>query len=193
MTYDDFKQGVHPKDRDSVHKAYQTSIEKHEAYHIVHRLLFADGRTKYVLEESQHFYDANNNHISSLGTVQDITRSKEAERKLRQSATVFENTTEGVMITDTNSIILDVNEAFCQITGRERNEVLGKPASILKSGRHSKKFYQDMWKDVSELGSWRGEIWNRRKNGEMYPQWLNISSVKYSSNVVESYIAVFQI
>ena len=85
------------------------------------------------------------------GYIQDITKEKnnfnilrENERKLRQSATVFENTTEGVMITDTNSIILDVNEAFCQITGRERNETLGKPASILKSGKHNKKFYQDM-------------------------------------------------
>lgn len=95
------------------------------------------------------------------------------------------------MITDANSLILDVNEAFCHITGHERSEVLGKPASILQSGRHSKKFYQDMWKDISQLGSWRGEIWNRRKNGEIYPQWLNISSVKNSSNIVENYIAVF--
>ena len=136
-------------------------------------------------------FDANNKVTHFVGIQKDITKDRESERRLRQSATVFENTTEGVMITDVNSIIINVNDAFSNITGRERSEVIGKRASSLKSGRHKKDFYDKMWESISTTGTWQGEIWNRRKNGEVYPQWLNISSVRNKLGKVESYISVF--
>jgi len=135
--------------------------------------------------------DEQNNVTHFVGIQKDITEIKKNERKLRQSATVFENTAEGVIITDINSIILDVNEAFSIITGYEHSEVIGRKTSLLKSGRHNHKFYADMWNSIHQTDSWHGEVWNRRKNGEVYPQWLNINCVKNTDGDIENYIAVF--
>jgi len=135
--------------------------------------------------------DENKRVTHFVGIQKDITKEKIKERKLRQSATVFESTTEGVMITDAHSTIIDSNEAFSTITGYKRSEVIGAKPSILKSGRHTQTFYTVMWNSICTHGSWRGEIWNRRKNGEIYPQWLNISSVKNNFGKIESFISVF--
>ncbi|MBF0471622.1 MAG: diguanylate cyclase [Gammaproteobacteria bacterium] len=91
---------------------------------------------------------------------------------------VFEHTREGVVITDKNSVILSVNHAFCTITGYDISEVLGKRPSILASGRHDKEFYRMMWRELLLSGSWKGEIWNRRKNGEIFAEHLSISAVR---------------
>jgi len=121
----------------------------------------------------------------------DVTSRKQAEKKLQQDAQVFESATEGVMITDADQRILDVNRAFTTITGYAREEILGESASILQSGRHEESFYQDMWKSVRERGSWQGEIWDRRKNGEVYPKWLSISAVPDEHGHVARYIGLF--
>ncbi len=126
-----------------------------------------------------------------IGSVSDITDAKRSEKRLRQSATVFENTNEGVVITDKEGIIIDINRAFEEITGYQRDETLGRPVSMLKSGRHDKTFYQQMWIKINHEGSWLGEIWNRRKNGEIYPQWLNITRVANADGDIENFIAVF--
>nr|WP_321266470.1 EAL domain-containing protein [uncultured Sulfurimonas sp.] len=149
-----------------------------------------DGTTFDALMAMKKIKDHDDN-VFYLSSILDITKMKEKEKQLRQSVTVFECTTEGVMITDTESIILDVNEAFIEITGRERSEVVGKTPSILKSGRHDHLFYEQMWDSILNNGTWKGEIWNRRKNGEIYPQWLNISSVKNKLGKIESYVSVF--
>ncbi len=121
----------------------------------------------------------------------DVTQRKQVERKLLLDAQVFESATEGVMITDTDRRILDVNRAFCVITGHDREEVLGENASILESDRHDQEFYSELWRTVREQGSWQGEIWDRRKNGEIYPKWLSISSVLDESGAVVRYIGLF--
>ncbi|MCU7833636.1 MAG: EAL domain-containing protein [gamma proteobacterium symbiont of Taylorina sp.] len=112
-------------------------------------------------------------------------------KELRQAATVFNSTSEGIFITDTESRIITINKAFTQIYGYEEDEVIGKKTSILSSGRHEKNFYRQMWTSLQETGSWQGDIYNKRKNGEIFPEWLNISSVIDKDGQIIQYVSVF--
>ncbi|MDZ4350441.1 MAG: EAL domain-containing protein [Xanthomonadaceae bacterium] len=104
---------------------------------------------------------------------------------------MFASAGEGMTITDLDGRILDVNPAFETITGYRREEVLGKNPSVLQSGRQSPEFYQDMWRTLKKTGQWRGEIWNRRKSGEVYPEWLTVSAVKDDKGKVTHYVGIF--
>jgi len=115
------------------------------------------------------------------------TERKQAEIDLRIAAAAFDSQ-EGMVITDANSIILRVNQAFTKTTGYGAGEVTGQTPRILKSGRHGPDFYRDMWESINTTGGWQGEIWDRRKNGEEYPKWLSISAVKDSNGKVTHYI-----
>ncbi|MDD5229460.1 MAG: EAL domain-containing protein [Methylococcales bacterium] len=106
---------------------------------------------------------------------------------LKLAASVFESQ-QGILITDVNNIIIRVNKAFSAITLYSAEEVIGKKPNILKSGRHDENFYFGMWQSLKNFDAWQGEIWNRRKNGEIYPEWLNLSSVK-NEGIVTHYIA----
>lgn len=121
----------------------------------------------------------------------DITERKKNEERLNLAATVLQSTAEGVMITDPNARILSVNRAFTEITGFSEEEALGKRPSLLKSNRHQEDFYQGIWKCIDAEGVWQGEIWNRRKNGEIYPEWLVISTIYNDKNEITHYVAVF--
>ena len=111
--------------------------------------------------------------------------------RLRQAAAVFENTREGVMITDGSQRILMVNRAFCELTGYSEREALGRTPELLKSGRHDREFYAEIWRSVKTTGHWQGEIWNRRKSGETYPELLSISAVGSVEGGDARYVGVF--
>lgn len=122
----------------------------------------------------------------------EVRRARQrAEADLRLSAKVFESSVEGVLITDHEANILRVNKAFTEITGFSEADVIGKKPSILQSGRHDKAFYRAMWASIADLGYWQGEIWNRRKNGEIFPEWLTISTVADDAGHVSHLIAGF--
>ena len=104
---------------------------------------------------------------------------------------VFENAAEGVVITDPRGVILQVNRAFSEITGYPRDEVLGHTPALLKSGRHDRAFYERMWATLVETGHWQGEIWNRRKDGRVYPEWLSVSVVRDDAGEVAHYVGMF--
>ncbi|MBX7184621.1 MAG: EAL domain-containing protein [Vicinamibacteria bacterium] len=125
-----------------------------------------------------------------LGITRDITERKQAERGLSLAASVFTHSRESITITDAKGTIIEVNEAFTRLTGYAREEVLGKNPRILSSGRQSREFYADMWADLIEKGYWYGEIWNRRKNGEMYAQMLTISAVRDAQGQTQQYVAL---
>jgi hemerythrin-like metal-binding protein/PAS domain S-box-containing protein len=107
---------------------------------------------------------------------QELARSKQAALDLRIAATAFE-AQESIIITDATSRILQVNKAFCATTGYAGEEVVGRNPRLLSSGRQDAAFYAEMWRSIHASGSWQGEIWNRRKNGEAYPSWLSITAV----------------
>lgn len=104
---------------------------------------------------------------------------------------IFENVSEGIMVTDVNKKILVVNPAFEKVTGFKSEEVVGKKPTILQSGVHDRAFYNEMWKSIQNYGVWQGEIWNRRKTGENYPEWLTIMSIKDEHGIVTNYCGIF--
>ncbi|MEZ0621184.1 phosphodiesterase DibA [Pseudomonas sp. Env-60] len=116
---------------------------------------------------------------------------KENRERLRQAAAVFDCTREGVLVTDTQGLIVHVNRAFMEITGYQRDDVMGQRPSLFKSGRHSAHFYQQMFQALESTGEWSGEIWNRRKSGEVYPQWQTIRVIHDDQGQVSHYVAVF--
>ena len=132
-----------------------------------------------------------NTPLYFISIIEDIDARKKADEKLREAAAVFRSTGEGVMITDTKATIVEVNDAFTYITGYSREEVIGQNTRVLKSGRHDNAFYQDMWGQLTEHGQWHGEIWNRAKNGSVYPERLTISSVESEDGKLEGYVGVF--
>ncbi|MFJ4443028.1 phosphodiesterase DibA [Pseudomonas sp. NPDC089422] len=117
-------------------------------------------------------------------------RSEDRER-LRMAAAVFDSTLEGVLVTDRQGLIVHVNRAFMRITGYQQDEVLGHRPSKFKSGRHGVPFYQQIFAALAEKGEWSGEIWNRRKSGEIYPQWQTICAIRDDSGELSHYVAVF--
>ncbi|MCM8599568.1 MAG: EAL domain-containing protein [Candidatus Accumulibacter sp.] len=121
----------------------------------------------------------------------DITARKRAEERLRLSALVFERASEGVMVTDAQQRILTINDAFTNLTGFTRQEVVGKKPSILRSEKTPPQFYVDMWEKVNRLGVWQGEIWNHRKSGEPFLEWLSINTVKDQDGNVVNYVGMF--
>ncbi|PKL30110.1 MAG: two-component system response regulator, partial [Spirochaetae bacterium HGW-Spirochaetae-10] len=126
-----------------------------------------------------------------LFSVEDVTGRKAAEDRLRLSAAVIASTRDGVIITDRDGLIVTVNHAFSEITGFSEEEAVGQNPRILQSGRHPKTFYQQMWHALEEIGHWQGEIWNRRKNGEVYPQLSSLSAIHDENGVIAYYVAVF--
>ena len=128
------------------------------------------------------------NIVGTFGISHDITRRKRDEAELRIAATAFESC-EGMFITDAANLILRVNNTFTEITGYSAAEAVGKTPRLLSSGRHDAAFYDAMRATVAQQGAWQGEIWNRRKNGEVYPQWLTITAVKDGAGIVTHYVA----
>lgn len=141
-----------------------------------------------------HFAPIINESATMLGyvqTLQDITERKQAIVELQKSASIFENTLDGIMVTDADCKMVAVNPAFVKITGYSEPEVLGKNPSMLSSGRQDSHFYQRLWHHVEQDGYWQGEIWNRHKSGDIYAEWLTINVIKDENDAVIKYIGVF--
>lgn len=114
-------------------------------------------------------------------------------KKIRQqlASDLFDQSHEGIMITDANGTIIDVNDAFVRITGYSRKEAIGQDTRLLKSGAQDQEFYNRMWEEIRKSGYWRGEIWNRKKSGELFPELLSISAVRGADEQIEHYVAIF--
>jgi PAS domain S-box-containing protein len=122
--------------------------------------------------------------------VRDVTERKQADQKLRLAASVFENATEGIVVTDLDGTIQSVNPAYLAITQYRGEELLGKNPRLLKSGRQDREFYERMWASINGSGHWQGEIWNQRKNGEIFPQWVSINAIKDHRGRTSNYVGV---
>ncbi len=151
----------------------------------------ADGRVRDVAFHKATFSTASGNIGGLVGVMLDVTERKTIERELELAAKVFESSAEGVIITDARRRILRVNRAFTEITQYTEAEIIGKSPRILRSGRHSEAFYAAIWKEVAEHDRWQGEIWNRRKDGELFPEWQSISAVRDNAGQITHYLAVF--
>lgn len=123
--------------------------------------------------------------------TEDITARRNSEDRLRLAASVFTHASEGIMIADPGGKILDVNDAFTRITGYTRKEAVGQSTNLLRSGRHGREFYDNLWRDLSETGHWSGEIWNRAKDGRVFAEMLTITAVRGKSGEIERFVALF--
>ncbi len=140
------------------------------------------------------FYPVNDEHGAPLWIVMHAASNfveREIRRQQQLAATVFETSADGMMVTDAQAKIETVNPAFEKLTGYRQDEVIGKDPRILASGQHSPAFFKAMWECVQSTGHWKGDIWNRRKNGEVYVQRLNVSAVVEDDGQVSGYVAVF--
>ncbi|MBB3169625.1 bifunctional diguanylate cyclase/phosphodiesterase [Simiduia aestuariiviva] len=129
--------------------------------------------------------------LRAVGTHEEVSERKMLEERLKLAATVFENTAEGVIIANPRGHIIEVNQGFVDVTGFSRDEVLGRHVRLLNSGRQAPAFYRTIWRALLTEGSWQGEIWNRRKDGQTIPEWLNINAVYDDNQQISHFVAVF--
>ena len=150
----------------------------------------AKGETRYLLTRKTALRDASGQPTHLLGVAIDITERKRAEEEMHIAAVTFD-TDAAIMINDADGNIRRVNRAFQKITGYSADEVIGQNPRILSSGKHDKDFYAHLWRQLLDSGSWAGEIWDRRKNGEVYPKWLTITAIKNTDSQTTGYVAIF--
>jgi len=188
--WENFIAAVHPDDRHLVMEAHRAHIEDGKLYDVDYRIVNHGGETRWMRSAGQVERDTDGKPLRMRGIVQDITGRKLAENDLRIAAAAFE-AQEGMLVTDANGTILRVNRTFTYVTGYAAEEVIGKNPRILSSGRKSADFYAEMWERINNTGTWEGEIWNRRKNGEVYPEYLIITAVKDKNGVVTNCVGTF--
>jgi diguanylate cyclase (GGDEF)-like protein/PAS domain S-box-containing protein len=182
---------MHPDDLEWAPEFCLRESEKLEAHKFDYRMIAADGRVVWLHDIVRVIPNSYGKPSELVGIMLDITARKEAESRLALAQQAFENTAEGLMITDASLQVLEVNQGFVDITGYSREEIIGKTPAVLSSGRHGDSYYEEMWATINADGRWMGEIWNRRKNGEVYPEWLSISEVRDAQGKVVNYVAVF--
>ena len=187
-----FQDITHPDDLDTDLALVEEVLSgKRNNYSMDKRYFKASGATVWIRLTVSLVRDDTDEPLYFISVIEDIDDRKKADEKLMEAAAVFRSTGEGVTITDDEGTILDVNDAFTRITGYTRDEVIGQNPRVLQSGRHDSHFYEDMWQQLQENGQWHGEIWNRAKNGTVYPEILTISSIESEDDGPRKYVGVF--
>jgi diguanylate cyclase (GGDEF)-like protein/PAS domain S-box-containing protein len=180
---------VHPDDQDWAPQYCASCTGRLEPHDFEYRFIAKDGHVVWLRDiVTVVAQDAKPRWLRGL--MVDISAQKLAEQELRIAAVAFESQ-EGIMVTNQAHEILRVNSAFTRITGYSAAEVLGQNPRLLSSGRHAAEFYTQLWSTLETLGVWEGEIWNRRKNGEIYPEYQTISAVRTGSGEVSHYVGTF--
>ncbi|MBA3058393.1 EAL domain-containing protein [Rhodoferax sp.] len=182
---------VHPTQREAGRQKMQALLASQIQSVDLERLYWRADQTEFWGHlTGQRFVDANGVEQGLVGVIADVTERRQLDAELRIAAIAFESQ-QGMSITDAQGVILRVNQAFSAITGYSALEAVGQSPRLLSSGRHDAAFYAAMWGSIARSGAWQGEIWNRRKNGEVFPEWLSISAVKDPGGQVTHYVATF--
>ncbi len=167
---------------------HRAVLEAHQPFkEFRYSIVDAKGVLHWYNISGQPIFGEEGEFLGYQGTGRDITGRMLAEQELRVAATAFQSQ-EGIVVTDANTVILRVNRAFSDITGYQPEEVIGQTPRILQSGRHGPDFFTAMWHSITATGTWQGEIWNRRKSGEIYPQWQIITAVRDDAGRVTHYV-----
>jgi len=180
---------LHPDDVERFFLTLRLAEESLQPWKIDYRICVPSGEIKWLQIDAVPERD-DDGLLTWYGFVTDITSTKAMESELRIAAITFESQ-EGIFITDANGVILRVNRAFSKITGYADTEAVGRTPSFLRSDRHDQDFYTKLWGTLIENGLWLGEIWNRRKNGDLYPEWITISAVRDTDGQTTNYVAAF--
>ncbi|MGR9117606.1 MAG: ABC transporter substrate-binding protein, partial [Gammaproteobacteria bacterium] len=182
---------VIPEDRQAFKEMNQRVLSQRQACTLEFRIESLKGTRRHMETHAVPFEDSATGHFTVLAVTRDITERKRDQEKLQLAARVFSEAREGITITDPDGIIIDVNPTFCEITGYRREEAIGQSSRILKSGKQRPEFYRSMWKSLIEQGHWQGEIWNCKKNGELYAELLTISALRDDAGNIINYIGLF--
>lgn len=188
LTLQMFFDSIHPDDLVRVREAWQAAL-KGEPYDIEHRIVVR-GKTCWVRETAEIDFSPTGTPLRAVGVVQDMSAQKTSEEQLLLASKVFECSSEAILITDVNTNIVAVNQAFCRITGYLPEEVLGRNPNLLSSGRQDESFYHAMWDAIHVHGHWQGEIWDKSKDGEIYPKWMSINAVRGKDGEITHYVSI---
>ena len=189
--YQDFFARIHPEDRAAADKMLNESIDERRPVSLQHRLLLPDGRLKYVLECCETEYGKDGTPLRTIGTSQDVTAQQQMEAQVQLLASAVQHSGEAIVITDVDNNIITVNPAFTSLTGYSQAEAIGRNPRFLSAGRTTPEEYEWMWNDINERGFWQGEVWDRRKDGGVYPKWLSISVIRDDEGNVRYHVAHF--
>ncbi|MBF0383982.1 MAG: EAL domain-containing protein [Magnetococcales bacterium] len=191
-TYDTFIQSVHPKDRikvkDCVTRALSDPAYK---YHVEHRVVQPSGDERIVVELGRVEWDAGGQPIRMIGTVHDITNIRSTEDQLRVIENVLEQADEGIFISNDKGRIISVNQSLCKLYGYRRDEIIGKFPNLFKSDHKDSAFYSQMWKKLFQNGKWIGDIWNRRKGGDVFPVKVSIQAVRDQEGEIKYFVCIY--
>ena len=191
-TLDDWASNLHPDDIDIAMAAIKANhAGESDLYEISFRFRHKDGHYIWILARGRTIHDESGKPLRMTGTHIDFTARKNDEAQLQLAARVFENTAEGIFVIDQNAHILEVNRAYCDITGFTHEELMDYRFDTTRSGRHDAAFHQELWRTLNQTGRWSGEVWCLRKNDEIFPTWLNINAVPGSKDQPLRYIGVF--
>lgn len=188
---DGWSRRVHPDDLQATVAQLQQVVREGKDFATQFRVLRPNGGVAYIEANAVVQHDVQGQPSRIIGINRDVTAQVLDEQRLRLAASVFHHAHEGIVITDKDARIIEINPTFTTITGYERDEVLGKKPSILSSGHHGEGIYAEMWEALARDGFWRGELWNRRKSGESYAELLTISAVDDVDGNVSHYVGVF--
>ena len=186
-----FASRLHESERESVVAALRRAMASGELWVDTMRLLCYDDTYRWFMARGQCVRNAQGQAERFAGVLADISDEREAQERQRLASTVVGNSMEGVLVTDAYSRILSANAAVTRLLGYTETELLGKTPALFKSGRHNRDFYNAMWATMAIAGRWEGEIWNRRKNGEVFPEHMSLSAVRDEAGTVTHYVCMF--
>lgn len=193
MDYKSWFDRIHPADQEKVASQLAAHLKGDlDQYMCEYRILCGNQLYLWVLDRGKIIeYDSYQKPYRLLGTCSDISLFKKIEDDLKLAHVVFESSLDSVLVTDKDNKIVSANPAFCALNGYDITEILGQTPSILNSGKHNAAYYKKMWASLTESNQWQGEIWNKKKNGEIYIALLRISIVRDSANQVLYHVASF--
>ncbi|HEU6454276.1 MAG TPA: EAL domain-containing protein [Roseateles sp.] len=181
---------IHPDDRPAVMASIEYSMRTLELWSEEYRVVLPDGGVHWRSGNAQPERQPDGS-TTWHGYVRDISDRRRSEERLQLASRVFESASEAILVTDAKARIVAANPAFTRVTGYSEAEVKGRNPNLLASGRHDDGFYRAMWATLQKDGAWSGDIWNRRKNGEVFPEWLSVSAIRDAHGHTQSYVAVF--
>lgn len=181
---------VHPRDHAQVLREHARLMDE-GVLSYSYRFLDSEGATRWVHDDLRLVRNTLGQAVEVIGTWTDFTQEHETLEKQRLQSTALESTRDAIMITDLGPRIISVNQAFSEITGYTAEQVVGQNPKVMQSRRQGRDFYRAMWDSLTQTGHWQGEVWNRRANGEIYPQWTSISTVRDDGGRPTHYVGVF--
>jgi diguanylate cyclase (GGDEF)-like protein/PAS domain S-box-containing protein len=184
---------IHPQDLELVFSSINRQVAGESTNsELEFRMKSKDGVWRWFLSRGRIVsWDGEGKPLMMSGTHTDITERKQFESAQKEAATVFSSSYEGIMVVGPDMLITKVNPAFSRITGYTSEEVVGRSPRVLSSGKHDAQFFQELWSAVNSVGFWSGEIWDRRKNGELYAALMSISAVRLDDYSIQHYVGVF--